>query len=546
MATPDAFLLLTLPNATLTVSGTKSSPSQSGILSLECVTVQIPNATAATDRDVYLVLRLNAIETAIDPARVIQRTENGGRRMYTFHPTDTDPSELVVSIPLMNGNAHVLEDLETFESILAQYADLRGAPGLSSPSPTGAPAPPGTSRGFPGAHGDLRGQLVMVNEDTGEVLGQFDNAQFRVQEDPSMHEKGRENDAVIIEVPERRSGEEQDATAMEMFIRAVPPEQQDWITKSATIVSHAISQTTNLLLTTITTASSYYIAHSTPSPHHSSSSTPSSSTPSSGTPKSTPGTPKPPPPPALVFLTSERTRKGLAGVHAVSGQAVKVSSKTVSAIDSMIRRAMGGKAKRQKFTTRSGVSSPASLSPAASSSGSGSPTPPRLPLRSPSSSSLAPPAYVSIPGKSSSFPNDTKPALPPRRSPSPVPPTLPRRSPTHTPQAPEIQAPRPAVTLSKKERILLSADLIFATIDNETRRVLDTGTERIGAVVGHKYGEEAKETSLLMAGTARNVGLVYVDMRGIGRRALLKQAGMQLVRGRVSENPALEGRKGEK
>jgi spartin len=49
----------------------------------------------------------------------------------------------------------------------------------------------------------------------------------------------------------------------------------------------------------------------------------------------------------------------------------------------------------------------------------------------------------------------------------------------------------------------------------------------------HKYGPEAAESSLLAAGTARNVGLVYIDMKGIGRRALLRRAGMSFVKGRI-------------
>lgn len=49
----------------------------------------------------------------------------------------------------------------------------------------------------------------------------------------------------------------------------------------------------------------------------------------------------------------------------------------------------------------------------------------------------------------------------------------------------------------------------------------------------HKYGPEAAESSLLMAGTARNVGLVYVDMKGIGRRALLRKAGKGYVTGKL-------------
>jgi len=51
--------------------------------------------------------------------------------------------------------------------------------------------------------------------------------------------------------------------------------------------------------------------------------------------------------------------------------------------------------------------------------------------------------------------------------------------------------------------------------------------------VHHKYGAEAAESSLLVAGTARNIALVYIDMSGMGRRALLRRAGMSFVKGRV-------------
>lgn len=50
-----------------------------------------------------------------------------------------------------------------------------------------------------------------------------------------------------------------------------------------------------------------------------------------------------------------------------------------------------------------------------------------------------------------------------------------------------------------------------------------------------RYGSEAAQSSLLMAGTARNVGLVYIDMHGIGRRALLRRAGKTFVKARASE-----------
>ncbi|KAG6845211.1 hypothetical protein H0H87_012538 [Tephrocybe sp. NHM501043] len=492
--TPEAFLLLNIPNATVSVAGT----TQTGTLSLECVTIQVPDTSNPTSRDVYLVLRLGTIELPIDPARIIQKVDGNGYRAYSFQPTESDPTELSVSVPLIGStaNPYLLEDIGTFEAILAQYAaDLRSA---LLPSDAKAPithAKESIGLGFPGSYGDLRGHLVVINQDNGEVVGQFDKSTFNLDEDPRLHEYGHENDAVIIEVPDNRPGHEQDATALQMFARAVPADQQDWITKSATIVRQA------------------------------------------HLPSCCCNAPPTPLPRALVFLTSEKTRKGLAGVHAVSSQAVKVSSKTITAVDGMIRRAMGSKPKRERQFQVGKPTAPIPLSPAPSYHGALSP---QYPARTPSPSyahlSPSPGSLSPTPGYSGvSSPANKKPPLPPRRSPSPIPPLPPRTHPGSSQGVP-IAAPQPHVPLSKKERVLLSADLIFSTLDHDTRRLLDAGTASISSIVGHKYGPEAAETSQLLTGTARNVGLVYVDMRGIGRRALLKSAGKQFIRGRLSSN----------
>ncbi|KAJ7272939.1 senescence-associated protein-domain-containing protein [Mycena rebaudengoi] len=454
----DGILLLNLANCTLATGTT----SQSGTLALECVTLR--------DRDdVYLVLKLNSTELPIDPTRIIDvNVSESGSRKYTFLPTDADPVQLSLTVAVPNlPDAHFLEDVEVFESILAQYATLRDASVETPPPP-----PPVLPRiDDP----ELRGHLVLVNQDNGEVVGEFDR-KFSLQEDPALSKKGHEDDPVIIELAE--SGlSEGDARAMEMFVRAIPPDQHDWITRGATIISHAISGSTSLLLTTISAASSYYTSHSTPA----------ASTKSSGS-----STSPPLPPRAVAFLASARTRKGLATVHSVSGQAVKVSGKTVALIDSMIKRAIG---------SAKGKQSTATLAP-------GPPLPPRS-----TSPSFPPPPYTSSPGE--------KPSLPPRRQPSPAPasapPTLPPRK------------------VSTTARILLSADLILSTIDHSTRRLLDSGTQTVGTVVGHKYGAEAGQSSVLMAGTARNVALVYIDMSGIGRRALLRRAGKEYVKGKLAD-----------
>ncbi|PPQ63343.1 hypothetical protein CVT24_006716 [Panaeolus cyanescens] len=534
---PEAFVLVSIPNATLAYSGA----SQSGVLSLECVTMPHPDSNSASERDIYLVLRLNEWEIPLDPSKSVKRTDNGpDTRVYTFLPSAHDPTAMVLTLhppPPTSDYPEVLEKIDTFDSVLQQYSnDFQGP---LAQSPVFAQ----TDKGLSSTRGekDLRGHLVMINEDTGEVVGEVEN-RFKIREDPLLHQPGHENDPVVIEVPDDYT-RTSDANAIEVFAQIVPPDQQNWITKSASIVSHTISMTTNLLLTTVTAASNYYINHSQPSTHHSANASRSASgaTTPTGTGSSTgaANTPPPLPPRALVFLTSESTRQNLSKVHAFSGQAVKVSSKTVGMIDSMIRRAIGAKPKREKYFAHGLTSSVQSPSGHLATS---APIPGRPVSPSPSTSSGAtsPPAYAA-------YSRDNKPPLPPR-GPSPAPP-LPARANTYAapPSIPPTQQGAPAAShmniqqqprLTNKDRILISADLILSTIDDSTRRVLDTGTEQIGKIVNHKYGPEAAHSSLLMAGTARNVGLVYIDMSGIGRRALLKRAGKTYVKSKLSSRNA--------
>jgi spartin len=231
----DAFLLLMLDNATLATPAF----SESGILGLECVSVQIPDAPTAVDRDVYIVLRLGSFEAPIDPARVIYRTDGHEWRKYTFHGTEIDPTEILVTLAFpadRKSNPLFMDDLEMFESILAQYADLRGLPDYANHASNSI----GSSNlvDSAGSQGDLRGHLVVINEVTGEVVGQFDDSRFSIKEDPKLHQRGREADPVIIEIPDTIEGGE-GRTPMEMFVRTVPADQQDWIAKSATLVRYA-------------------------------------------------------------------------------------------------------------------------------------------------------------------------------------------------------------------------------------------------------------------------------------------------------------------
>ena len=67
-----------------------------------------------------------------------------------------------------------------------------------------------------------------------------------------------------------------------------------------------------------------------------------------------------------------------------------------------------------------------------------------------------------------------------------------------------------------------------------SKRLWMWGGQKLNAVIGHKYGDEAAQSTSMLIGTAKNVGLVYIDMRGMGRRALIKRVGKEYAKARVS------------
>lgn len=226
-------MLLDLPSATL------ASPfaRKSGTLGIQCVTTP--------DEEVFLVLHLDDIEYPIDPSSSITVTESPTKdRLYTFPETQSYAASITVTLA-RPANPDALRDVETFEALLTQYAAaLRGAvldqhEGLTESPITDYPIPTTSS----GTHSidrkqaqDLRGRLVLVNQDNGDVVGEFDS-KLKVNEDPKLGEKGHENDAVVIEIPDDTSGMSEEHP-LQLFASAIPPEQQNWMTKGATVVRY--------------------------------------------------------------------------------------------------------------------------------------------------------------------------------------------------------------------------------------------------------------------------------------------------------------------
>ena len=77
-----------------------------------------------------------------------------------------------------------------------------------------------------------------------------------------------------------------------------------------------------------------------------------------------------------------------------------------------------------------------------------------------------------------------------------------------------------------KPGLLNKSMMAFSTvadgIDHASRSLLQSGSSAATTMVGHRYGEDAKNVAGSLAGGVKNVGLVYVDAAGVSRRAIVK------------------------
>ncbi|KAI5987527.1 hypothetical protein EDD15DRAFT_2293421 [Pisolithus albus] len=470
----QAVTLLKFSAATLEVDGR----SYSGPLELNSVSVTVGEGEdTQSNADIYLVLRVGGYDTPIDPSTSIKTTSSNDGNSYTFGTADGRTATLLLPTPSQN-DKRAIEDQDTFYDIIAQYTDPAqmqvGQGGVETPS-----------------YESARGRVFFVDENSGQVVGELDH-QFQIKEDPALGLPHAENDLVVIEIVDENAGE--------AFARVIPPEERDWVTNSAALVSRAISGTTRLILTSITSASDYYIGHSKPySP------VPSANDHSNPTSQR-----------LHMFFTSKNTQKGLSTVHSLSAQAATVSSETVAMIQTMVKRIVRGKRRPPPVPTPAPLGSP----PPYTSMNS---LKPPLPPRTPSSSS----SQKGYNGE------DTKPPLPPRkdspfkysRTPSPQPPVAGASTPTEPPNPAPVGMPK---------RLLLSVDMILSTMDSSAKQIVSVSGDNLTRVVEHKYGSEVARSAGLAVGTTKNIIAVYMDVKDVGRRAIIKMVGREYVVARTS------------
>jgi len=88
-----------------------------------------------------------------------------------------------------------------------------------------------------------------------------------------------------------------------------------------------------------------------------------------------------------------------------------------------------------------------------------------------------------------------------------------------------------------KPGLLNKSMIAFSTIADgiaeSGKSLLTTTGSAATTVVGHKYGDEAGNITSQLAGGVKNVGLVYIDVTGVSRRAVIKSVAKGMVVGRV-------------
>ncbi|KAK2072447.1 hypothetical protein P8C59_006803 [Phyllachora maydis] len=81
---------------------------------------------------------------------------------------------------------------------------------------------------------------------------------------------------------------------------------------------------------------------------------------------------------------------------------------------------------------------------------------------------------------------------------------------------------------------LMAFNTVVDGVEQAGRNLLTSGSSAVTTVVAHKWGPEAGEVAKNMGGGVKNVALVYVDVAGVSRRAILKSVAKGMVIGRTA------------
>ena len=141
---------------------------------------------------------------------------------YSVASPNVPKASLQIVIPSPSSSAD-MEDLESFEVLLRQYKSI----GAEATALANVTVPPlGSASAAPMAE-ELRGRLMLVNEDNGEVVGEFDES-FDMEEDQKLASENRDKPVMLD------FGDVVEGYSPSVKVRTVPQDElDDWMLKGA-------------------------------------------------------------------------------------------------------------------------------------------------------------------------------------------------------------------------------------------------------------------------------------------------------------------------
>jgi len=95
--------------------------------------------------------------------------------------------------------------------------------------------------------------------------------------------------------------------------------------------------------------------------------------------------------------------------------------------------------------------------------------------------------------------------------------------------------PRPDYKPGLLNKSLMAFNTVMDGVEQAGKHLLASTSDAASTVVTHKWGDEAGDVSRSIGGGVKNVGLVYIDVTGVSRRAILKSVAKGMVVGRTAE-----------
>ena len=91
--------------------------------------------------------------------------------------------------------------------------------------------------------------------------------------------------------------------------------------------------------------------------------------------------------------------------------------------------------------------------------------------------------------------------------------------------------PLPSYKPGLLNKSLMAFSTVMDGVEQAGRHLLTSTSDAASTVVAHKWGPEAGDVSRSIGGGVKNVGLVYIDVTGVSRRAIIKSVAKGMVVG---------------